>query len=150
MRKIMVAVDGSENGERAAKTAMRFAKDYGAELEVLRVFLAPIAVTPSGPRAGGAGSTILKEFYEYAEKEAETYLNSVVGKAREAGVALAKGTVIRTTGSLADAISERAKTERVDLIVIGTRGLGQSGRLLLGSVSSGVVAEAEMAVLVVK
>ncbi|MDA4117090.1 MAG: universal stress protein [Thaumarchaeota archaeon] len=52
--------------------------------------------------------------------------------------------------SPADAIAERAKTEDIDLIVIGTRGLSPSRRLFLGSVSSGVVSGADMAVLVVK
>jgi nucleotide-binding universal stress UspA family protein len=58
--------------------------------------------------------------------------------------------VCRTTESPSDSIAERAKAEGVDLIVIGTRGLGASGRLFLGSVSSGVVARAEMSVVVVK
>jgi nucleotide-binding universal stress UspA family protein len=52
--------------------------------------------------------------------------------------------------SPADAIDERAKTEGIELIVIGTRGLNPSQRLFLGSVSSGVVSGADMAVLVLK
>ena len=35
MNKILVAVDGSENGERAARTAISFAKDYSAQSDVL-------------------------------------------------------------------------------------------------------------------
>ena len=31
MNKILVAVDGSENGDRAARTAINFAKDYSAQ-----------------------------------------------------------------------------------------------------------------------
>ena len=85
MKKILVAVDGSENGERAATTAIGFARDYHAELDVLRVVQSPSAVTPSSPRAGGAGSTILKERYDYAEKEAEAYVSSVVDEGEERG-----------------------------------------------------------------
>jgi EmrB/QacA subfamily drug resistance transporter len=150
MRKILVAVDGSENGERAARTAIGFARDYHAELIVLRVVQSPSGVTPSSPRAGGAGSAILKERYDYAEKEAETYINSVVTKARSAGVSVAGGTVLRATSSAADAIAETAKRDGADLIVIGTRGLGASGRLFLGSVSAGVVANSSVTVIVVK
>ena len=90
------------------------------------------------------------ERYDYAEKEAEAYVSSLVSKAKRAGVAVAGGTVLRATASAADAITETAKKEGVDLIVIGTRGLDASGRLFLGSVSSGVVARAEMSVVVVK
>src|SRR5213594_3364772 len=150
MRKILVAVDGSENGERAARTAIGFARDYHAELDVLRVVQSPSAVTPSSPRAGGAGSAILKERYDYAEKEAETYVNSVVSKAKSAGVSVAGGTVIRATGPRANAIVETAKKDGADHIVIGTRGLGASGRLLLGSVSAGVVANSGVTVVVVR
>jgi len=149
MNKILVAVDGSANGERAAAAAIGFAKDYHAQLEVLRVINTPSGVTPTGPRAVGANSTILEARYDSAQKEAETYVNSVVDKAKNTGVD-ATGTVLRTTGSPADEIAERAKKEGADLIVIGSRGLSAGGRLLLGSVSEGVVAHSIVKVLVVK
>jgi nucleotide-binding universal stress UspA family protein len=150
MRRILVAVDGSENGERAAKTAIGFARDYRAQLEVLRVVTSPTGVAPSSFRAGGAGSSILKERYDYADKEAEAYVNSVVSKAKEAGVSNAEGTVVRATGPPANAIAETAKNEGADLIVIGTRGLGASGRFLQGCVSAGVVANSDVTVVVVR
>jgi len=107
-------------------------------------------VTPSSPRAGGSGSGILKERYDYAEKEAEAYVNSVVGEAKSAGVSVAGGTVVRANGPPANAIAETAKKEGADLIVIGTRGLGTSGRFLQGSVSAGVVANSDVTVVVVR
>jgi EmrB/QacA subfamily drug resistance transporter len=150
MNKILVAVDGSENGERAARTAISFARDYHAELDILRVLQSPSNVTPTSPRAGGSGPGILKERYDYAEKEAAAYVNSVVGEAKSAGVSVAGGTVVRANGPPANAIVETAKKEGADLIVIGTRGLGASGRFLQGSVSAGVVANSEVTVVVVR
>jgi|GEM_PF-274029 len=150
MNKILVAVDGSENGERAARTAIGFARDYGAELDVLRVVPSPSAVNPSSLRAGGSGSGVLKERYDYAEKEAEAYVNTVVGEAKSAGVSVARGTVVRGSGPPANAITETAKNEGADLIVIGTRGQGASGRFLQGSVSAGVVANSDVTVVVVR
>jgi EmrB/QacA subfamily drug resistance transporter len=150
MNKILVAVDGSENGERAARAAIGFARDYRAELDVLRVVPSPSAVNPSSLRAGGSGSGILKERYDYAEKEAEDYVNSVVGEAKSAGVSVAGGTVVRASGPPANAITETAKREGADVIVIGTRGLGATGRLLQGSVSAGVVAHSDVTVIVVR
>ena len=150
MNKILVAVDGSENGERAARTAIGFARDYHAELDVLRVVQSPSAVTPSSLRAGGSGSGILKERYDSAEKEAEAYVYSVVGEAKSAGVSVAGGTVVRGSGPPANAIVETAKKEGADLIVIGTRGQGASGRFLQGSVSAGVVAHSDVTVVVVR
>jgi len=150
MNKILVAVDGSENGARAAKTAIGFARDYHAELDVLRVVPFSSAVAPSNLRAGGSGPGILKERYDYAEKEAEAYVNTVVGEAKSAGVSVAGGTVVRGSGPPANAIVETAKKEGADVIVIGTRGLGASGRFLQGSVSAGVVANSDVTVVVVR
>src|SRR3989454_2409590 len=143
IKKILVPVDGSENAERAVRTAIGFARDYHAELEVLRVVQCPSGVTTSSPRDGGAGSAILNERYDHAEKEAKAYVNSVVSKAKGAGVSVAGGTVVRATGAPANTIG-------VDLIVIGTRGLGASGRLLLGSVSAGVRNDSGVTVVVVR
>jgi EmrB/QacA subfamily drug resistance transporter len=148
VQKILVAVDGSKNGYRAAETAMKFAKDYRAELIVLRVITAPAQLTPTSQRAGT--SSILKEFYDYAQKDAEDYVASLAAEAKSMGVPSAKGEVVRADSSPASAITERAKSEGVDLIVIGSRGLDRPKRVLVGSVSSGVVADSDVRVLVVK
>lgn len=47
-------------------------------------------------------------------------------------------------------VIEYAKEKEIDLIVIGSRGLGGVGRLLLGSVSTQIVHQAACKVLVVK
>lgn len=146
--KILVAVDGSENGYRAAERAMKLAKDYQSELIFLRVVTTPNMVTPAGNRGGGPA--ILQEFIDYAEKDAEEYVGSLTERAKSYGVPRSKGQAVRALSSPASAIVEKASEEGVDLIVIGTRGLDRPKRLLLGSVSSGVVADAESEVLVVK
>jgi EmrB/QacA subfamily drug resistance transporter len=146
--KILVAVDGSENGYRAAERAMKLAKDYRAELVFLRVVTTPNVLTPSGNRGGG--SAILKEFIDYAEKDAQEYVATLAERAKNYGVPSSKGEVVRAISSPASAIVEKANKDRVDLIVIGTRGLDKPKRLLLGSVSSTVVADAESEVLVVR
>jgi EmrB/QacA subfamily drug resistance transporter len=148
INRILVAVDGSENGYRAAQSAMKLAKDYGSELIVLRVVTAPTALTPTANRSGG--SLILKQFYDFAQKDADDYVAGVVNEAKKVEVSSARGEVIRASASPASTITDRARTERVDLIVIGTRGLGRPKRILLGSVSSGVVANSDSQVLVVK
>jgi EmrB/QacA subfamily drug resistance transporter len=148
IRKILVAVDGSENGYRAAGRAIDLAKDYEAELVFLRVVTAPNVLAPTGNRVGS--SSVIKEFYEYAEKEAQDYVNSLVAQAEEVGVKSVRGEVVRTSGSAASAIVEKADSEKTDFIVIGTRGLTGPKRFFVGSVSSAVVAESSAEVLVVK
>ena len=55
-----------------------------------------------------------------------------------------------TVGSVVQAITDYAASEKIDLIVMGTRGMGGFKKMLLGSVSSGVVTHAQCAVLVVR
>jgi len=52
--------------------------------------------------------------------------------------------------SIVQAIVELAAKENVDLIVMGTRGMTGFKKLLLGSVSDGVVTHAQCSVLVVR
>ena len=77
-------------------------------------------------------------------------MHSLVEKAKGAGVPTTTGIVLRTDKSPGNAIAARAKEQGTDFIVIGSRGLGASGRLFLGSVSADVVAKSEVRVLVVK
>ncbi len=146
--KILVAVDGSENGYRAAETAMRLARDYNAELIFLRIVTAPTALTPTVQRAGA--SRIIEQFYNIAEKDAKDYVDNLVEEAKRFGVSSAKGEIVKAVSSPASSITERARSEGSDLIVIGSRGLDRPKRFILGSVSSGVVADSNIQVLVVR
>ena len=93
---------------------------------------------------------ILKEFYEYARKDAEDYVATLVSEANNFGVRSARGVVVRAMASPVSPIVDKANGENVDIIVIGSRGLDRPKRILLGSVSAGVVANANMQVLVVR
>jgi len=49
-----------------------------------------------------------------------------------------------------ETIINHAAKEDVDLIIVGTRGLGGFKKMLIGSVSSGVISHANCPVLVVR
>ena len=72
-----------------------------------------------------------------------------VSMAEKKGVKV-KPRTSETAGSVIQAITEYAAGEKIDLIVIGTRGLGGFKKMLLGSVSSGVVEHAHCPVFVVR
>lgn len=148
IRKVLVAVDGSDNGHRAAATAIKLATDYDAELIILRVVTPPSALTPAMQRS--QASAIIQQFYDLAEKDATTYVEGVAAEAKTKGVISAHGEVIKSASSPSLAITERAKSDGADIIVIGTRGLDRPARFFLGSVSSGVVTSSEIQVLVVR
>jgi nucleotide-binding universal stress UspA family protein len=146
-RKILVAVDGSENSLRASKVAIAFAKENKAELIVLNV-IAPASIV-AFPAIGANSYPGLQSYYEEAEKNGVSIVENLVAVAKEAKLSVS-GVVERSSMSIVQSIVDKASTEKVDLIVIGTRGLGGFKRLLLGSVSSGVTTHAHCNVLVVK
>ncbi len=144
----MVAVDGSENSKRAAKVALDTAKRVHSELVVLNIIpVSPILGFPSiGINPYPAG---LQTYYQDAEKEGEKIVDGIVAEAKQAGLS-AKGLVERSQTSTVGSIVDTASSEKVDLLVVGTRGLGGFKRMLLGSVSSGVISHAHCNVLVVR
>ena len=77
-------------------------------------------------------------------------LSAIVEAARrvvpDAGAALVD--VVNEDGPAADVLVRVAERERADLIVVGSRGVGQAPRLL-GSVSEAVLAHAHVPVLIV-
>jgi nucleotide-binding universal stress UspA family protein len=80
--------------------------------------------------------------------EGEKYLNKVRLKANEKNIQI-KTEIISST-NIAGGIVDYAEENKIDLIVIGTRGRTGFKKLLLGSVASHVVTYAHCPVLVVK
>jgi nucleotide-binding universal stress UspA family protein len=131
---VLVPVDGSENSKRALEWAIKLAKIHGSKLWILN---APL-VNKYGKQYGRIG-----------EEQGQKIVDEAVSIAEKSGIR-AKGDVADATISIVESIVEKAAEQKVDLIVMGTRGTGGFKRLLLGSVSSGVVAHAHCNVLVVR
>jgi nucleotide-binding universal stress UspA family protein len=146
--KILVAIDGSKYAAGAIRVAIKMAKREVAELIVVSVVQRPSYVF-SPVSTGRIPPMAIGEYYDYARKNAGRWVNETVPLAKGWNVAV-KGHVLKASSSVVKSITDYAKIEEVDLIVLGTRGLGGFDRLLLGSVSSGVVTHASCAVLVVR
>jgi nucleotide-binding universal stress UspA family protein len=145
--KILVAVDGSKKSNRAAKVAVKLAERNAAELLVISVIPRPSYLF--APVSGaGIPPMRLGDYYSYAIKDAEKWVNEAVTLAKNRGVAT-RGRVLKSA-SIVQSITDYAQDQEVDLIVLGTRGLGGFNKLLLGSVSNGVIAHARCSVLVVR
>lgn len=135
MNKILVAYDGSESAKRALEEAARLAHAGGT--------VTVVSVAEELPQFGRAAAMLLPE--EHDERRCEL---------REAKTVLAerrvKAKVVERRGDAATMILDEAEKEGVELIVMGTRGLGSGKRWLLGSVSTKVLHHAPSNVLVVR
>jgi nucleotide-binding universal stress UspA family protein len=147
--RILVAVDGSEGSAQASEVAVDLAEKLNAQLFVLNVFRGyPEYMTlfPSAPSPSGEA---IQAYESYARKTALEVVGRTLSMAEKKGVK-AKPQTSETVGSVVQAITDYAASEKIDLIVMGTRGMGGFKKMLLGSVSNGVVTHAQCAVLVVR
>lgn len=133
LRTILLATDGSEDARLAARAAGSLAERAGAKLHVVHAW-------QSVPHP-----VIDADYYEEGARrilEEQMELISGFGAAESEGH-LAMGPPV-------DVVLDFAEEIGADLIVVGGRGHGTLGRLLLGSVSEGVVHHATSPVLVIR
>ena len=88
-------------------------------------------------------------YFKQQEMRASYFIDEAVTLAKTQGIKV-RSELLRADKSIIEEIIEISIREKIDLIVIGTRGLGGFRKLLLGSVSSGVVTHAKCKVLVVR
>ncbi len=140
VRKILVPIDGSESSFEAAKYALNLAKMNDARITLLHV-----SAVPSFPRYFES----LERYEEEIKKEAEEWFDKIKNFDEAKDVEIEE--VVNTTAlSVVEGIIHIAEEEDFDLIVISPRGKSRLKRLLLGSVTTGVVTYATCPVLVVR
>ena len=138
-KKILVAVDGSEESARATELSISLAKATHADLLGLHIIHLPEYVSDE---------TRTRMRDELAVK-GEASLQGMVRIATAEGLKLTTR-VLDTTDSVVNAICEFASGEGAELVVLGTRGTGGVAKLMLGSVAIGVARSAKCPVLVVR
>ncbi len=128
--KILVPVDGSSHSKKALEFACRFAHVYGAKLLVLHV----VHNAPgSDTVAFGSASVTIEASQKNLEKAGAGLMKAVRKLVAESECRDAE-TIVRG-GLPTQQILSCAKKERVEIIVMGSRGLSDIKGLLLGSVS---------------
>jgi nucleotide-binding universal stress UspA family protein len=134
--KILLATDGLENTTLAARAAVDLAKKGGAELHVVHVWhTVPSPHFDRVIRSGleDAGRETLEEQVRWIESEGGAV----------SGAHLREGRTV-------EGIIAQAGEIGAGLVVAGSRGMGQLGRLALGSVSTGLAHRSYCPVLIVR
>jgi nucleotide-binding universal stress UspA family protein len=132
-KKILLATDGSEDARLAAWAAANLSDKAGAELHIVHAWQSVPHPVIDPDEYEGEARRLLREQTEF--------VSDAGGVVNEAHLVM---------GTPVDAILDVVEEIGADLVVVGSRGHGPLGRLILGSVSEGVVHHATCPVLVLR
>jgi len=151
MTRILVATDASAASNRALTMAVQFAGQHNAELlivHVIRDMQIPFEIKEIPELEFNKFEAFNDAREEVMRKIAESVLRSAKENAEKAGAN--KVETMIGTGDPATSILDFARRRKVDMIVVGTRGLGKLKSTILGSVSRKVINNAETTCLIVR
>ncbi len=135
-KHILVALDDAGESKKGMEKAIYIAKLSGAKITGVNV----IVVAPTLAAA-------VTDYRYFLTKKAQEMLDSVKESCEKQGVQFASKIL---DGSPASKISEFAEEEKVDLVIVGSRGLGGIKEAILGSVANSIMHKSKVSVLVVK
>lgn len=138
MKRVLVAVDGSEASLKGARKALELAKVFGADVTFVYV-VAPMIMPGDAPWAP------VDDIHEAELRRGEHVLAEAIG-ALNAGV---KVDAVVKVGAPGETITEVAEELDADCVVVGSTGKGAVKRLLVGSTADRLVHICARPVLVV-
>ena len=151
-KHLLIAFDGSEPSKHALDEGVILASTIGAKITILSVV--PRVMMPVFPDEGfgAAPITAAQDLTDYQDKMKAIYSKSL----EEAKIDIEKAfpnielTTILMEGRPSSTIAEAAEEQDVDLIVIGSRGIGGITGWILGGTSRKVVESCTRPILVIK
>jgi nucleotide-binding universal stress UspA family protein len=151
--KILVPMDGSKSSMRAADAAIDLARRYEESHPVEVIALHVIDINPTFrlfTKYGFNYSEYEKDAREKSRKGTADWFSEIKEKADRHNIHFRSEVTDNSSASVVGEIVKFAEKEKVDLIVIGTKGQSEFEKLLLGSVTSGVSVYAPCSVMIVK
>jgi nucleotide-binding universal stress UspA family protein len=142
-KRVLLAIDGSEETEFAARAAAEVAEGTGSALHV--VYVEPL---PDFVKNGDGTPGYDRELLEDIEEGARERLRRLAWRVKAGGGTVAEAHL--GMGVVAEEIADLAKELEVSLVVVGSRRLGRMRRALAGSVSESVLRRAHRPVMVVR
>jgi len=138
--RILVGFDGSPHSRRAVQVATEIAGRFQATLTI-----AVVRPPTRGPEAAQ-----LEALVPLSEdgRTLAALLDELRERALAHGIRVVEPVTLR--GEVLDSLLDYLARNPQDLVVVGSRGLSRGRRLLLGSVSAGLVNSAHCPVLVVR
>lgn len=145
-KHIVIATDGSPASEHAAQLAVALARTHGAKLTAVYVvdpypYLGVGEINPMGFQSYMSAA-------QAQAAQAHAHVEALCKQGGDQPVAL-DVRLVEEVGA-ANGIVQTAEAIGADLIVLGSHGRSGIARLMLGSVSTKVVAESKVPVLVTR
>ena len=147
IKRIVVGVDGGDDGARALRWAADLAAPIGAEIVVVHAITPPVNGTWTTAMGGIAEPIVTdEEWMTWRDSHERRIERQACGLLRAMPVPFR---VIIAEGHPATVIAGTAQAEDADLIVVGPRGRNGLAELVLGSVSHELTHHARRPVVVV-
>lgn len=141
IKKILVPIDGSDHARKAIEYACDLALKYAATICLLHV-------VPLPPALFHEAAFAMPDLQKALEEDGKKIIEEGERETKNLGVKDVRPTMLQ--GNPASGIIEFAKTEGVDMIIMGSRGLTGVKEFVLGSVSHRVSHLADCSVTIVK
>ena len=139
--KILLAIDGSPY----TKKMLAYLTTHEELMAGTHEYTALTVQTPLPPRARAAlGKAVVDQYYA---EQGEKVLGPVDKYLKRHGINF---TTAVKVGPAGETIAKAAETGGFDLIMMGTQGHGALGKLVMGSVSTQVLASCQVPVLLVR
>jgi nucleotide-binding universal stress UspA family protein len=148
LSKILVAMDGSEVSMRAAKYGFDIAARSNSRCTLHLIHVVPPKVLLS--QSSGYFGVVSPGYQKEVEEEAEEWFRKIPPNIVTSSHMNIIKKVISSGESIVAELAGYADKKQIELIVIGATGKSGLKRLLLGSISAGIVAYSHCSVLVVR
>lgn len=146
-KRILTGVDGSPESMKALREAVRLGKTLDSSVDVLFVIPPRIYAQCAEQDVVIHRSDGTAHHLSILQMEENELSDSIRALSAEEGYEV---TIHTRVGDAVEGLIEFSDSHQIDLIVVGSSGKGMAGRLILGSVSTGVVHQSRVAVLVIK
>ena len=144
--KILVAIDKSEHSTKAIAHAKSIADKFSAEVILYHSYQVPADFTDQQIMYNLSSDYIVK-LEVNLKQHYQKLLDTTKEEFASAGI---KTSTLLESGKVGANIVNAAEKENVDLVIIGSRGLGTMGRMVMGSVSSYVLHHTKKPLLVIE
>jgi nucleotide-binding universal stress UspA family protein len=152
VKKILLAIDKSGYKTKAMRFAITLAKGLGAEVTAIHIidkFTLRAAVDVLGYYRGGKIEEYKTAYENRLKKQAEELLEEVKVLGDNEGVKITTE-VLLDAHSIPNEIIDYAENKKMDIIVIGTKGMTGIAKFFMGNVANTVAAHASSPVLLIR